>query len=62
MTGFLDTHQMCKNVSWYDYGMDYHYEEKFNARKVSQLKKLTAFIALNANFNEFQLVWANSIS
>lgn len=37
VTGFLDTHQICKNVSWYEYGMDYQYETKFNTRKVSQL-------------------------
>ncbi|CAH3016922.1 unnamed protein product [Porites evermanni] len=25
---YLDTHQLCKNDSWYDYGMDYNYEAK----------------------------------
>ena len=49
MTGFLDTHQMCKNVSWYEYGMDYNYETKFNTRKVSQFKNLTVFISLSTN-------------
>ena len=28
MRRYLDTHQLCKNDSWYDYGMDYNYEAK----------------------------------
>lgn len=37
VTGFLDTHQICKNISWYEYGMNYNYESKSNTHKVSQL-------------------------
>ena len=33
MSGYLDTQQLCKNASWYEYGMDYNYEAK-HAKKV----------------------------
>ena len=36
MTNYLDTHQICKNASWYEYGMNYNYEAKHKtASKVS---------------------------
>lgn len=33
MNKYLDTQQLCKNASWYEYGMNYDYEAKF-AKKV----------------------------
>ena len=36
MKGYLDTHQICKNASWYEYGMDYNNESKAHAAKVGQ--------------------------
>lgn len=33
MNKYLDTQQLCRNASWYEYGMNYDYEAKF-AKKV----------------------------
>ena len=33
MNKYLDTQQLCRNASWYEYGMNYDYEGKF-AKKV----------------------------
>ncbi|RMX56756.1 hypothetical protein pdam_00022246, partial [Pocillopora damicornis] len=30
---YLDTQQLCKNASWYEYGMNYDYEAKFAKKK-----------------------------
>lgn len=46
---YLDTHQICKNVSWYEYGMNYKYEAK-NDRKGKGNKALFVVIPLSLIF------------
>lgn len=47
VTGFLDTHQICKNVSWYEYGMNYNYESKSNTHKKGN-SKVVVFVVIPA--------------
>ena len=37
MRQYLDTHQICKNASWYEYGMNYNYEDKSEHSKVRRI-------------------------
>ena len=36
---YLDTHQICKNVSWYEYGMNYKYEAKNDKKSKVSLRR-----------------------
>lgn len=43
---YLDTHQICKNVSWYDYGMNYNYESRNANSKAGHGKAFLVVIPL----------------
>lgn len=43
---YLDTHQICKNVSWYEYGMNYNYESRNNGGKGGHSKAVFVVIPI----------------
>lgn len=48
MNKYLDTQQLCRNASWYEYGMNYDYEGKFAKKVRTPFFYITLFNRLGA--------------